>query len=97
MLTCVLSEQRLSLAGELQIQYLDSLKETLDQARTLPQTLEVDMAGVEEVDLAGLQLILAFARAREGIGETRLQGLQPAVTKALSLSGLDSLLAAHTG
>lgn len=97
MLTCVLSGQTLSMAGELQVQYLDSLKGTLEQARAVTQPLEVDLTGVGEVDLAGLQMLLAFARARDGVGATRLTGFQPTVTKALALTGLDSLLDAYMG
>ncbi len=97
MLTSVLNGQNLSIAGELQVQYLDSLKDALDQALAYPQPLDVDLAGVSEADLAGLQLLLAFSQARREVGETRFIGVQPSLEKALALTGLDALLAGHLG
>lgn len=93
MLTCALDGRTLTIAGELQVQYLESLKESLDQAAVLSEPLAVDINGVMEIDLAGLQLLLAFLRARGGVGASSLRGIQPSVAKAMQLMGMDFLLA----
>lgn len=92
MLTCALAGQTLSIAGELQVQYLDSLKGSLDQASAVPGPLTVDVSGVTEIDLAGLQLLLAFLRARKGAGPSLLRGMQASVSRATQLMGMDALL-----
>lgn len=92
MLTCALDGRTLSIAGELQVQYLESLKGSLDQASAVHEPLTVDVSGVVEVDLAGLQMLLAFLRARKGVGSTSLLGVQPSVSRAMQLMGMDFLL-----
>lgn len=89
MLTCESGDGRLMVRGELQIQFLESLKEYLQAQMTAPGTLVLDFAGVEDVDLAGLQLVTAFAHSRKQFGELKLANLSPIMIKALALSGLD--------
>lgn len=95
MLTCALAGRTLSIAGELQVQYLESLKGSLDQASTVPEPMTVDVSGVTEIDLAGLQMLLAFLRARQGVGASALHGTQPSVLRAMQLMGMDALLAEY--
>jgi anti-anti-sigma regulatory factor len=94
-LTYALAGRTLSIAGELQVQYLESLKDSLDQASTMPEPMTIDVSGVTEIDLAGLQMLLAFLRARKGAGSSSLHGIQPSVFKAMQIMGMDALLAEY--
>ncbi len=88
MLTCSHNQGQVILEGELQVAFLDSLKDCLEQALPIEQTVEVDMAQVATVDVAGLQLLLAFLESRQGIGPTNLKKAPPVFHKALELTGL---------
>ncbi len=95
MLTCQSAADTLSIAGKLQVHFLDQILDCLRAALDQPQALTVDVSGVSEVDLAGLQLLLSFLRTRQAISPTSLRGAQPFLSKAMQLSGLDSHFAAH--
>lgn len=95
MLTCSSGDGRLKVSGELQIQFLESLKQYLQDHLTAPGALVIDLADVSEVDLAGLQLLAVFARTRRQFGELKLTNLSPIMEKALGLSGLDRHLRHH--
>ncbi|MFH1058023.1 MAG: STAS domain-containing protein [Pseudomonadota bacterium] len=92
MLTCESGDGQLKVHGELQIQFLESFKEYLQAQLTAPGALVMDLAGVHEVDLAGLQLLAAFARTRQQFGGLKLVNLSPIMKKALALCGLDQRL-----
>ncbi|MCF8031672.1 MAG: STAS domain-containing protein [Desulfarculaceae bacterium] len=92
MLDYQLTAGRLSLSGQLKVQYLDILHEALTQAREQEEPLEVDLSQVREVDLAGLQLLAAWLLDSGG-PEARLGGLSGGVERALALSGLKDSLA----
>jgi ABC-type transporter Mla MlaB component len=96
MLTCQNAADTLSIAGKLQVHFLDQIMDCLRAALDQTQALTVDVSGVSAVDLAGLQLLLTFLRARQTLSPTKLRGAQPFLTRAMQLSGLDSHFAAFT-
>jgi len=83
-----LSEGKITLAGELHIRFLAELKDVLWQALGTNQELEVDVSRVNDLDVAGLQLLLAFLRSRQASAPTKLVGTPPAFSRALELTGL---------
>ncbi len=88
MLTWQESEGRLSLGGEMVVRFMEDFRNVLWKALNTSAPLEVDLSRVVEVDVAGLQLLLAFLRSRQGLKPTKLTGLPPLVHKALDLTGL---------
>ena len=55
----------------------------------------LEQVGVENVDVAGLQALLAFIREREGIGPIKFLGTPPIFRKALELTGLGDSFAGY--
>ena len=94
MLSCEMAGDTLVIKGELQVHSADLLAEHLDKAGEASQTLRLDLSGVTDVDLAGLQLLLALARSRPAPGALVLCGIKPHLLKALELTGLHGHLAA---
>ena len=88
MLSCTLEGNQLILEGELRVAFVDSLWECLKKAQPQNQELEVDLAKVAAVDVAGLQMLLAFLRSRKSSGATRLKAAPPTLLRALELTGL---------
>lgn len=83
------SSATLFLEGELNIYRALELKDTMLGALRDAATLEVDLAGVTEIDTAGLQiLMLAKQAARVANKEVRLGGHSPAVLDAIQLLDL---------
>ena len=91
MLDYQFSPGALKLAGELQVQYLDILSEALEPALAEPGPLSLDLSEVREVDVAGLQMLLAFLRGRPE--PTNLTHLPRVMRRALELSGLSEQFA----
>ena len=53
--------------------------------------VELDLSGVEEIDTAGLQILLAFARTTRDRGaEVTVTGCPDVVTEVLDVLGLDA-------
>ena len=75
--------------GELQISFLETLQDCLDPALHQSPPLEIDVSGISEVDIPGLQLLLAFLLSRGEEGPVSLINPSPVLLKALGLSGLD--------
>lgn len=79
----------LFLEGELNIYRALELKDTMLSALQGAATLEVDLAGVTEIDTAGMQiLMLTKQTARATNKEVRLGGHSPAVLDAIQLLDL---------
>lgn len=89
MLTCSFKQGRIVLEGELQVAYLDGLRDCLQEAMPFEQMVEVDLGQVASLDVAGLQLLLAFLESRRGIGPASLKKAPPLFYKSLELTGLD--------
>ena len=86
MLTVVYNNQVLSLEGKLQVHHLESIKNDLVTWAADGNPLTLDLSQVQEVDMAGLQIALAFLRSRKS--ETKVSGIGPELSKALSIVGL---------
>ena len=56
------AQARVALAGELTIYTVQEIKAALGEAMAKSNELEVDLAGVTEIDTAGLQLMLIAKR-----------------------------------
>lgn len=64
------AHSKLSLSGEMTIYSAAELKPQLLQALHDSQNLEINLAGVEEVDTAGFQLLLLLKREAKTAGKT---------------------------
>jgi anti-anti-sigma factor len=83
------SAARIAIDGELNIYRAADLKTLLLGELQRSTSLEVDLAGVTEVDSAGLQvLMLAKQTARADKRELRLSGHSPAVLDVFELLDL---------
>lgn len=86
MLSATFNDQVLYLEGDLQVHHLEKIKDDLVGYAVQTEPMTVDLSLVNEVDLAGLQLVLAFLRSRKS--ETKLDGIGMQLDKAFSISGL---------
>jgi phospholipid transport system transporter-binding protein len=84
---------RLTLAAECMVSEATSLKERLAALLDEPQPVTLDVAALQRIDTAGLQVIVAFVRERAGAGRAvEWQGTAPVLATAAQLLGLTSLL-----
>lgn len=81
--------QTLVLPAQLDIAHAGELKQTLDAALAAKPPVILDAAAVEQVDTAGLQLLLAFRRARAA----DWRNPSTALCDAAALAGLVDALA----
>jgi ABC-type transporter Mla MlaB component len=88
MLSCELEGGRLALKGELQVGFLERTSNRMAETLASPDPLVVDVAGVSEVDLAGVQLLLSFLQSKKNLAAVSLDGVAPIFAKALELTGL---------
>jgi anti-anti-sigma factor len=91
MLNCQLNEQVLYLEGQLQVHHLDKIKNELAALANDNQPIQVDFSQVEEVDVAGLQIMLAFLQSRKSA--TKVQGISAELAKGLAITGLKPFFA----
>ena len=83
--------QALRLEGELTIYRAAELKQTLVAAVDGPDSLEIDLSAVTELDTAGVQLLMMAERsARAGKKDLRLVARSAAVTEVFDLMNLAS-------
>lgn len=52
----------------------------------------IDLSGVDEIDIAGLQLIFAIKKSIEGEGSFRIKAISAQVKECMVLSGFDMIL-----
>ncbi len=83
-------DQLLSIDGELTISTVAEIKNTLGTALDKPGNLVVDLGNVEELDTAGLQLMLAAARY--GGNRIRFTNHSAAVVQTLGLANMGAPL-----
>lgn len=94
--------QRIEIVGELTIYTALELKDKLLVGLSTTEELELDLSGVEEIDGAGLQLLVMIKQQTAALGKVlRFTGHSPVVVELLDLSGLagffgDPLLIVHT-
>lgn len=85
--------RRLALDSALTIYTAADTKLLLANALQGAVALHLDLSAIEEVDCAGLQLLLAACQeARRQHVNLSLEGASPAMTEILQLSGLRDLL-----
>jgi len=76
----------LFIEGDLTIRRVQEMKDVLLARLAQSQALEVDLAGVTEIDTAGAQLLLMARRAAQASQkELRLVALSPAVAALFDL------------
>lgn len=79
----------LALHGEFSIYQAAAGKERVLAALAETEELELDLAGVTEMDTAGIQLLILAKREAMAAGKTlRLTGHSPAVVEIIELFGL---------
>lgn len=88
MLSCELSDNTIIISGDLRVQYLGSLGDCLQKGIQHPETLELDLRAVYEVDTAGLQAVFSFLLSRSQIGPVSVAGYSEPVAMALKIMGL---------
>lgn len=82
---------RAELRGELDIYCAGELRERLLELLNLHPALELDLSGVDGVDGAGLQVLIAAKSLANRLGHgLALRGHSPAVLEALELCRLQS-------
>jgi anti-anti-sigma factor len=91
MLNCQLNEQVLYLEGQLQVHHLDKIKNELVALANDNKPIQVDFSRVEDVDVAGLQIMLAFLQSRKGAA--KVQGVSAELAKGLAITGLKPFFA----
>lgn len=80
------------IVGEFSIYTAAALKPKLLEALAAAPALSLDLAGVTEIDSAGIQLLLLLKReTRKSGSELRLTGSNPVVDEALALCNLTDL------
>ena len=80
---------RLAITGELTIYRALELKATLLAGLAEAAELELDLSGVDEVDAAGLQLLVLVKQQATALNKVlRFTGHSPVVVDLLDLSGL---------
>lgn len=86
--------KRIVLDGELSIYRAAELREMLLAALSgVPADMEVDLAGVTEIDSSGVQLLLAARQAAQEAGHSlALVNHSEAVADVVALLGLNALL-----
>lgn len=52
----------------------------------------LDLSEVDEIDIAGLQLILALKKSFESEGSFRIKAISPPVRECISISGFEMIL-----
>ena len=83
----------LALPAECLVSEAGSLKGNLAALLDEPLPVTLDIAALQRIDTAGLQVITAFVRERAGHGRTvEWQGTAPVMTTAAQLLGLTTLL-----
>jgi len=81
--------RRVEFPPDLRIGRLDRIHASLTEALNGDGGVVLDMASVEAVDTAGLQLVLAFAREAKSQGKAvSWTGFQPLVAEAIDLLGM---------
>ncbi len=84
---------RLVPEGELTIYAAAEFKANLENALAASENIEIDLAGVSEMDTAGLQLLLAARREAQRCGKSlRLKDCSEAVHDVFELCGMTDCL-----
>lgn len=83
----------LHLSGTWTVEHAASLKTKLQAELDSRRPVSVDLSGIDWIDTAGLQLLLATAvLVQDGTGTLRISGGNPDVQRALRVSGVVAAL-----
>lgn len=82
---------RAALVGEAIVLTVDALWEAALELADQEGQLTVDLSALDEIDLCGLQVLLALARAK-GPDAIRFTGWPESIRRRVALCGLDELL-----
>lgn len=81
-------QMRIALSGDLSIAEAAEARDTLALALTTSESLDLDLGGLENVDVAGLQILLALAGEKHPVSLTNPSA---ALLNAVEFLQLDSL------
>jgi ABC-type transporter Mla MlaB component len=93
MLTSELKDHTLYLTGALQVHHLEGIKDVLMTLVNEEYPLTVEVSRIEDLDIAGLQILLSFLRSRKS--ETKIAGITPDMARAIEIIGLKPYLASY--
>jgi len=79
--------------GQMIVSQIEAIHAKIDPLidELLPETV-VDFSKIDEIDIAGLQLILALKKTVENEGSFRIRAISPPVKECIMLSGFDMIL-----
>lgn len=83
-------QMRIALGGDLTIAEAAEARDTLALALTTSESLELELGALENVDVAGLQILLALAGEKPAV---RLSNPSAALLRAIEFLQLDGLRA----
>jgi anti-anti-sigma regulatory factor len=75
------------------VHHLEGIKGELVDLAAQDESVTADLSGVEEVDMAGLQMLLSFFRSRKS--ETKVTGITADMARALEITGLKPHMAPY--
>ena len=82
---------RVTIGGDMTVYSAEELKQKLVQVLAEPKALDINLSGVEEIDSAGIQLLMMAKKSRAAAGlPLRLVDHSKAVMAAFEIMGLVS-------
>ena len=87
MLTANDQDGRIVISGEMQVRSAEELKKIFWDALERPGEVFLDLSGVEDVDVAGLQVLLSFLITKNSDSRAGVSSLSPALERAMRLTG----------
>ncbi|GAB2893927.1 hypothetical protein GCM10027046_23600 [Uliginosibacterium flavum] len=81
-------QMRIALNGDLSIAEAAEARDTLALALTTSESLDLDLGGLENVDVAGLQILLALAGEKHPVSLTNPSAALLNAVEFLQLDGL---------
>jgi anti-anti-sigma factor len=79
--------------GQMTVSVVEAIHSKLEPLleEVLPDVV-LDLSGVNEIDVAGLQLIIAVKNSSECEGSFRIKAISPPVKECITLSGFEMVL-----
>lgn len=87
------SSGALILKGQLVVSEIESIHSKLEPL--VDETIHdivLDLSGIDDIDISGLQLIFSIKKSVEGEGAFRIRAVSPKVKECIHLSGFETLL-----
>lgn len=83
----------ITLKGNLVVSDIENIHSTLESLlEDSSQIITLDMSGVDEMDIAGMQLLYSIKKTYETEGALRIRAINPALVDILDISGFDAVL-----